>query len=131
VPAPPRPSAPGDGQALLATWRRLLDNGSLQDGEPHLAGTARPVVALLSEATAAGLGVRFDHDVEVSTDRGALTLPARRADLPDGVVWLPANSGPSTVRRTLGVGHGAVVTVGRASVLSDWNLRSRVERSEA
>jgi NADH-quinone oxidoreductase subunit G len=27
------------------------------------------------------------------------------------VVWLPANSGPSTVRRNLGVGHGGLVTV--------------------
>ncbi len=25
-------------------------------------------------------------------DRGSVTLPAEVADLPDGVVWLPANS---------------------------------------
>jgi NADH-quinone oxidoreductase subunit G len=47
----------------------------------------------------------------VSTERGAITLPAAEADLPDGVVWLPANSGRSTVRRTLGAGHGSLVTV--------------------
>ncbi len=128
LPAPPQPE-PGAGQALLATWRRLLDNGSLQDGEPHLAGTARPVIALLSEPTATGLGVRFEHDVTISTERGSLTLPALRADLPDGVVWVPANSGPSTVRRTLGVGHGAVVTVGHAAPRQGGTLRSRLERS--
>ncbi len=41
------------GQALLATWRQLLDSGRMQDGEPSLAGTARPVVARMSAATAA------------------------------------------------------------------------------
>ena len=42
----------GEGTALLATWRRLLDNGSMQSGEPHLAGTARTAVTLMSAATA-------------------------------------------------------------------------------
>jgi NADH-quinone oxidoreductase subunit G len=55
----------------------------------------------------------------VSTERGAITLPAVEADLPDGVVWLPANSGPSTVRRTLGAGHGALVTVMPAQLPED------------
>jgi NADH-quinone oxidoreductase subunit G len=110
VPAPPVPE-PGEGKALLATWRRLLDNGSLQDGEPHLAGTARPAVALLSEATAEALGVRLGDNVRVSTGQGSVTLPAEAADLPPGVVWLPGNSGPATVRRSLGAGHGAQVSV--------------------
>ncbi|MGH3945734.1 MAG: NADH-quinone oxidoreductase subunit G [Pseudonocardiaceae bacterium] len=100
-----------DGQALLATWRRLLDNGSMQDGEPHLAGTARPAVALLSEATATELGVHIGGKVTVSTTQGSVTLPVAAADLPAGVVWIPGNSGPATVRSGLGAGHGAVVTV--------------------
>jgi NADH-quinone oxidoreductase subunit G len=100
-----------DGQVLLATWRRLLDNGSLQADEPHLAGTARPVVARLSAHTASVLGVDQAATVTVSTDQGAVTLPYEIADLPDGVVWLPGNSGDVTVRRTLGVGHGAPVNV--------------------
>jgi NADH-quinone oxidoreductase subunit G len=100
-----------EGRVLLATWRRLLDRGSMQDGEPQLAGTARPAIALLSEATAADLGVHLGGRVTVSTQRGAITLPVAAADLPPGVVWLPGNSGPATVRRSLGVGHGAVVTV--------------------
>jgi NADH-quinone oxidoreductase subunit G len=101
----------GEGKVLLATWRQLLDNGSMQDGEPHLAGTARAAVALLSEATAAELGVPLGGTVTVSTQRGSVTLPVAAADLPPGVVWVPGNSGPATVRRSLGVGHGAVVTV--------------------
>jgi NADH-quinone oxidoreductase subunit G len=101
----------GAGKALLATWRQLLDNGSMQDGEPHLAGTARPAVALMSAATATELGVHLGGRATVSTQRGSVTLPAAAADLPPGVVWIPGNSGPATVRSSLGVGHGAVVTV--------------------
>src|SRR6185312_12829028 len=110
APAAPQPDT-GEGKVLLATWRRLLDNGSMQDGEPRLAGTARPAVALLSETTAADLGVHLGGTVTVSTQRGTVRLPVAAADLPPGVVWVPGNSGPATVRRSLGVGHGAVVTV--------------------
>jgi NADH-quinone oxidoreductase subunit G len=110
VAAAPLPQL-GKGKALLATWRRLLDNGSMQDGEPHLAGTARTAVALMSEATATDLGVHLGGRVTVTTQRGSVTLPAAAADLPPGVVWVPGNSGPATVRSSLGVGHGAVVTV--------------------
>ncbi|GAA2663453.1 MULTISPECIES: NADH-quinone oxidoreductase subunit G [Actinosynnema] len=102
---------PKRGQAVLATWRRLLDNGSMQDGEPHLKGTARPTAAWLSEATARDLGVEPGAEVTVSTERGEVVLPVAVADLPDGVVWLPGNSGESTVRRTLVAGHGSVVAV--------------------
>ncbi|MCR3719959.1 MULTISPECIES: NADH-quinone oxidoreductase subunit G [Prauserella salsuginis group] len=101
------PPTPGPGQALLATWRQLIDDGSLQIDEPALAGTARRVVARMSQATADGLG---DH-VTVSTDRGSVTLPVEVTDLPDGVVWLPGNSPGSKLRATLGAGHGAVVDI--------------------
>src|SRR5262249_35244021 len=30
---------PGRGEAVLATWHQLLDNGRMSDGEPFLAGT--------------------------------------------------------------------------------------------
>ncbi|WP_020499679.1 NADH-quinone oxidoreductase subunit G [Sciscionella marina] len=99
------------GKARLATWHRLLDNGSLQDNEPHLAQTARETVVKLSTATAQGIGVGAGDPVVVSTHQGRIELPAEIADLPDGVVWLPANSGPSTVRASLGVGHGDLVDV--------------------
>jgi NADH-quinone oxidoreductase subunit G len=101
----------GSGRVLLATWRRLLDNGRSQDDEPQLAATARAVTAKLAPATAAKLGVRFGEPVLVSTDRGSVTLPVEEADLPENVVWLPENSPRCAVRRDLGVGHGAVVTV--------------------
>ncbi|WP_020417420.1 NADH-quinone oxidoreductase subunit G [Amycolatopsis sp. ATCC 39116] len=97
----------GPGQARLASWRQLLDEGSLQVDEPHLAGTARRVVARVSAKTAAELG----DEVTVSTERGAITLPVEVADLPDDVVWLPGNSEGSRLRRTLAAGHGAVVNI--------------------
>jgi NADH-quinone oxidoreductase subunit G len=100
-------ATPGAGQAVLSTWRQLIDNGTLQDGEPHLKGTQRKPVARLSAKTAEGLGA----SVKVSTERGAITLPIEVADLPDGVVWLPGNSDGSAVAKTLGAGHGAVVNL--------------------
>jgi len=110
VPAPPAPPL-GRGQAVLATWRLLLDEGSLQAGEPHLAGTARPPVALLSAATAAEIGAVEGAEVTVRTERGAIMLPLALADLPAGVVWVPSRSPGSAVRATLGAGNGSVVSI--------------------
>ncbi len=106
--------APGPGQAVLASWRLLLDAGRLQDGEPYLAGTAVSPVARLSPATAAELGVTSDDPVTVSTDRGAITLPLTVTEMPDRVVWLPTNSPGTAIHRQLGVTAGAVVSIGRA-----------------
>jgi NADH-quinone oxidoreductase subunit G len=109
--AAPEAARVGRGQAVLATWRQLLDRGSLQDGEPHLAGTAREPVAVVSPGTAAELGLVDGAKLTVRTGQGSVTLPARLTPMPDGVVWLPANSPGSAVRPTLGVGTGAVVEI--------------------
>ncbi|MEU7832743.1 NADH-quinone oxidoreductase subunit G [Nonomuraea sp. NPDC049129] len=108
--------APRTGEALLASWHLLLDDGRLQDGEPYLAGTARPAEALVSEATAAEIGV-VDGGKLVVGGQGpnAVTLPVRVADLPDRVVWVPANSGGCSVTRDLGAAAGDIVTIGSAS----------------
>ena len=50
-------------------------------------------------------------EVTVSTDAGSITLPVVVTAMPDGVVWLPANSDGSTPRATLGAGHGDVVRI--------------------
>ena len=105
---------PGPGGAVLATWHQLLDAGRLQDGEPNLAGTARAAVAVMSAATAAEAGTADGGKVTVATTRGTVTVPVRTADMPDRVVWLPANSAGCAVRRELGAGHGSLVTVRRA-----------------
>jgi NADH-quinone oxidoreductase subunit G len=103
---------PRTGQAILAGWRMLLDNARLQDGEAHLAGTARPPVVLLSPSTAAEIGAAEGDPVSVSTETGAITLPLAISDLPDRVAWLPLNSGTSTVHEHLRVTSGAVVAIG-------------------
>jgi NADH-quinone oxidoreductase subunit G len=105
---------PGAGQAVLATWHNLLDAGRLSDGEPHLAGTARPAAARMSAATAAEAGVSAGGRVSVSTRAGSVTVPVEIADMPDRVVWLPANSAGCAVRGSLAAGHGAIVTIRKA-----------------
>ena len=109
--SPAEVAQPQQGEAVLATWKLLLDDGRLQDGEPYLAGTRKPSVALLGETTAKEAGITVAGQVTVSTDRGSITLPARIADLPDRVVWLPELSPGSHVHETLGVTAGAVVRV--------------------
>jgi NADH-quinone oxidoreductase subunit G len=114
APTTPPASSPRPlrGQAILAGWRMLLDSGRLQDGEPHLAGTARPPVVRLSPSTAAEIGAIEADPVTVSTHLGAITLPLNVSDLPDRVVWLPMNSGACAVHDRLGVTAGALVTIG-------------------
>jgi NADH-quinone oxidoreductase subunit G len=100
---------PGETEAVLSTWHQLIDQGTLLDGDPVLAGTARPAVARIGKGLAETLGVADGDLVTVSTDRGGITLPAEITDLPPRVVWLPTNSPGSAVRRGLGVTSGAVV----------------------
>jgi NADH-quinone oxidoreductase subunit G len=105
------PVTPGAGQAVLATWRQLLDRGLLQEGDPFLGATARSAVVRLSPATAGAIGAADGAAVTVSTDAGSLTLPLVVTAMPDGVAWLPANSEGSTPRATLGAGHGDLVHI--------------------
>ncbi|WP_285497195.1 NADH-quinone oxidoreductase subunit G [Actinomadura sp. NBRC 104425] len=107
------PPRPGEGEALLATWKLLLDKGRMQDGEPYLAGTAKPAVARLSPATAAEIGAAEGGTVTVSSQtRGALTLPLEIVpDLPDRVVWLPTDSAGCALYRELGADTGQIVKI--------------------
>ena len=102
--------APAAGSARLSSWRPLLDRGRLQEDEPHLAATARPVEALMSASTAQALGVVGRATVVLSTDRGSVTLPLVIAEVADGAVWAPLNSEGCDL---LGIGaaHGSVVRV--------------------
>jgi NADH-quinone oxidoreductase subunit G len=103
--------APERGEAALATWSLLLDQGRMQDGEPYLAGTARTACARMSAGTAAEAGVADGDKVTVATEGGALTLPVEVTDMPDRVVWLPANSAGCAVRAQLAAGNGTRVTL--------------------
>ena len=110
-PAQARPG-PEKGQAVLTGWRMLLDNGRMQDGEPHLAGTARTPAVRLSADTAAEIGAAHGDAVTVSTPRGSISLPLTVTDMPDRVVWVPLNSPGSAVHRRLGVTLGSTVKIG-------------------
>ncbi|MEU9128350.1 NADH-quinone oxidoreductase subunit G [Kitasatospora sp. NPDC048540] len=111
APAPlPRPAA---GQAVLAGHRLLLDNGSLQDGDTHLAGTRHRAVARLSPVTAKEIGA--ERAVQVTGPAGSLVLPLELTDgIPDRTVWLPLNSTPGGAHRALGTTVGHLVTVAPA-----------------
>ncbi len=105
------PAATGAGQAVLATWHYLLDDGRLQDGVEPLAGTRKDPVVRLSAATATAIGASEGQPVSVTSPAGSITLPLVITDLPDGVVWLPTNSPGSHVRPALAVDAGAVVKI--------------------
>ncbi|MFJ5233242.1 NADH-quinone oxidoreductase subunit G [Kitasatospora sp. NPDC088391] len=105
---------PATGQAVLAGHRMLLDNGSLQDGDTHLAGTRHAAVARLSAGTAAEIGA--GKALRITGPAGSLTLPLEITDaMPDRTVWLPLNSTPDGgAHRTLGTTVGHLVTIAPA-----------------
>ena len=86
----------------LTTWRQLIDSGVLQEGEPHLAATARPTVAVLSAATARRVG----DTAIVSGPKGSVCLPVVVGDILDDVVWVPLNSPGCRVYAELGAHEG-------------------------
>ncbi|HZG96325.1 MAG TPA: NADH-quinone oxidoreductase subunit G [Mycobacteriales bacterium] len=113
TPAAPaaEPAPRADSQLVVDSWKLLLDLGRMQDGEPHLAATARRPRASINAATAQQLGVDAGGELTISSDRGTVTLPVAVGDVADGVVWLPANSVGSRAYADLGVVAGSVVTV--------------------
>ena len=101
-------------EAVLNSWRNLLDKGSMQDGEDNLAGTARKSVVFISSARAKALGVSENDLVRVSNDYGAVTLPCSINDIEDSSVWLPRNSQSSQLIRNLGTVSNSIVKVAKA-----------------
>jgi NADH-quinone oxidoreductase subunit G len=105
----------GDG-LLLASWRMNLDGGRLQDGEPHLAGTAKADVAYLSGATAARYGLIPGDLVTISGPDGWVSLPLAVTPMVDGVIWAPGRVGGRSTTAALGVGVGGRVAVSAREV---------------
>jgi NADH-quinone oxidoreductase subunit G len=116
----PRAAKGKAGALALATWKQLIDLGSMQDGEEHLRATARTPVARLGRAAYESVFGMLDGEpgrerlVTVTGDRGSITLPAVVDDLPDGVVWVPARSWGRGVLAEL-ASPGSPVTVKGAS----------------
>jgi len=104
----PVTTAISSGQAVLSTWRHLLDKGALQSGEPYLAATSRVAVVRLSPATAQALDLLDGASTTVSFAGNIATAPlVVTAGMVDSVVWIPANSEGSS----LNLPSGCVVTV--------------------
>jgi len=108
----PRKAKAKAGAVALSTWKQLLDLGSMQDGEAHLAATARPAVARINQAAYDALFGMHEGlaTATLTGDRGSVTLPVEVADLPDDVVWVPANSFGRGVLADL-ASPGSAVTV--------------------
>ncbi len=106
--AAPEAQAPTTGEVVLATWRQLVDDGRLQDGQDRYRATARPAVLKASAATFAAAGVTPGDVATIATERGSASFPTEVADLPDGVVWAPGNNGVH-LRGSLGADHGSTV----------------------
>ncbi len=93
------------GKVVLDTWRQLIDDGRGQDGQDLYKATGRPAVLRASAATLGAFDVDPGKKATIATDAGKATFIAEVADLPDGVVWVPTNSGVS-LRAALGAGFG-------------------------
>lgn len=106
---------PGDGEAVLAGHRMLLDRGRLQEGDEALAGTRHAAVARLSPATAAESGVKDGDLLAVTGPAGSTELPLVVTDMPDRVVWVPLNSVGRGVPADTGVQPGGLVRIGPAA----------------
>ncbi|MEV7673664.1 NADH-quinone oxidoreductase subunit G [Streptomyces sp. NPDC088752] len=105
----------GDGEAVLAGHRMLLDLGRLQEGDTALAGTRHAAVARLSAATAADTGVKDGDLLEVTGPAGSTALPLLVTEMPDRVVWLPLNSTGHGVLSDTGARPGDLVRIGPAA----------------
>ncbi|HYH25583.1 MAG TPA: molybdopterin dinucleotide binding domain-containing protein, partial [Blastococcus sp.] len=103
---------------VLASWRQLLDVGTLQRDEPELAGTARRPVARVAAGTAAAVGLADGDRITVSGATGSITLPVRITPMPEQVVWVPMRSPGSEIRTALGTGPGGTVRISAASPLA-------------
>ena len=108
------PKTVSGNEALLTSWRRLLDMGTLQKGEDNLSGTRRPTVAVISPKRADAIGVVTGQQVRVSNAHGSITIPVLVEDIHEDAVWIPRNSFASQALIALDAVHGDVVTVVKA-----------------
>lgn len=98
---------------VLATWKQMLDGGSLQSFEPHLARSARLPVAVMSPET--GENAHVGRRVEVVGRRGSFTYDTVFAPMPPGVVWVPQNAVGRCLAE-IGIAAGDCVEIKNAEV---------------
>jgi NADH-quinone oxidoreductase subunit G len=100
-------SRPSD-TLVLASWKQLIDDGRMQDGDEEMRRTARKPVVLVGPDTLAALGATAGDRVTLSGPLGSIDLPVGVADLADGTVWAPASAPGAPVRHLVGPPGSAV-----------------------
>ena len=88
------------GEGLkLAGWHLAIDDSRCLDGAETLRMAAPAARARISRATATALGIADGDRVAISTEAGAVELPAEvTTSMVDDVVWAPLNSGAELLR---------------------------------
>ena len=89
-------------ELVLASWKQLIDDGRMQDGDEAMRATARKPVVLVGPATLEALGATAGETVTLTGPLGSLDLPVGVADLADGTVWAPASAPGASVRHLVG-----------------------------
>ncbi len=102
-------------KVILSTWNLLLDDGALQQGEEHLAGTQRTAVAHLSHKTAQENGLTTDDKVIISNANGSITIKLEVIEMVNDVIWIPSNSHDSKVKLKLAAKDGDLVSIQKGS----------------
>ena len=100
------------GELVLASWKQLIDDGRMQDGDEAMRATARKPVVLVGSATLADLGANVGDVVTLSGPLGSVDLPIGVADLAEGTVWAPASAPGASVRHLVGPAGCAVTITG-------------------
>ncbi len=100
---------------VLASWKQLIDDGRMQDGDEELRQTARKPVVVVGQETLAGLGVGVGDPVTLAGPLGSVVLPVALGDLADGTVWAPASAPGVSVRHLVGPAGCPVTLTGGAS----------------
>ena len=105
-------SKPPSGELILASWKQLIDDGRMQDGDEAMRATARKPVVLVGSDTLAALGASVGDVVILSGPLGSVDLPIGVADLAEGTVWAPASAPGASVRHLVGPAGCAVTITG-------------------
>jgi NADH-quinone oxidoreductase subunit G len=87
---------------VLASWKQLIDDGRMQDGDDAMRLTARKPVVLVGTDTLVALGAKAGDLVTLSGPLGSIDLPIAVGDLAAGTVWAPASAPGASVRHLVG-----------------------------
>lgn len=106
------PAAPAAGEGLvLASWKPMISDGPMQDGDDAYHASGPPAAVLVSPATLERLGLVDGGSVRLAGPAGGVVLPVATGDLDDDVVWAPDATAGVNLRRDLGAAPGDRVTV--------------------